>query len=259
MPIPAIDLTLIGGPTVLIEVAGARLLTDPTFDPPGDHPGKVLLRKTGGPAVAPEAVGAVDAVLLSHDQHADNLDQSGRAYALKTRVALTTPAGAARLGGPAIGLEPWTSRTITTSAGLQFTITATPARHGPPGAEKLLGDVAGFVVRGPDQSDLVYVTGDTVFYEGVAEVARRFHPKVVLVFAGAAKTRGPFNLTMGSNDLLELAQAFPEAQIVAVHNTDWAHYTEGPADVASVAKTFSLAARLTTLEPGRKTRVWPAP
>ena len=30
-------LTLIGGPTVLIEVAGFRLLTDPTFDPPGEY------------------------------------------------------------------------------------------------------------------------------------------------------------------------------------------------------------------------------
>jgi len=34
MPRP-ITLTLIGGPTVLIEYGGYRLLTDPTFDPPG--------------------------------------------------------------------------------------------------------------------------------------------------------------------------------------------------------------------------------
>ncbi|MER7283172.1 hypothetical protein ABT369_52970 [Dactylosporangium sp. NPDC000244] len=27
--------THVGGPTVLIEVGGWRLLTDPTFDPPG--------------------------------------------------------------------------------------------------------------------------------------------------------------------------------------------------------------------------------
>lgn len=28
-------LTHIGGPTVLVELAGWRILTDPTFDPPG--------------------------------------------------------------------------------------------------------------------------------------------------------------------------------------------------------------------------------
>jgi L-ascorbate metabolism protein UlaG (beta-lactamase superfamily) len=32
-----VRLTHIGGPTVLVEVAGWRILTDPTFDPPGRH------------------------------------------------------------------------------------------------------------------------------------------------------------------------------------------------------------------------------
>ena len=63
--------TLIGGPTVLIEIAGFRLLTDPTFDAPGDYRlPHVTLTKTGTPALSADAVGAVDAVLLSHDQHA---------------------------------------------------------------------------------------------------------------------------------------------------------------------------------------------
>jgi L-ascorbate metabolism protein UlaG (beta-lactamase superfamily) len=30
-----LTLTLIGGPTALIEISGFRLLTDPTFDQPG--------------------------------------------------------------------------------------------------------------------------------------------------------------------------------------------------------------------------------
>jgi L-ascorbate metabolism protein UlaG (beta-lactamase superfamily) len=30
-----LSITLIGGPTALIEIDGFRLLTDPTFDPPG--------------------------------------------------------------------------------------------------------------------------------------------------------------------------------------------------------------------------------
>lgn len=60
-------LTLIGGPTVLIEIDGFRLLTDPTFDPPGEYEGAVVLRKLAGPAVPAADIGAVDAVLLSHD------------------------------------------------------------------------------------------------------------------------------------------------------------------------------------------------
>src|SRR5262249_27760297 len=70
----SVEITLIGGPTALIEIDGYRLLTDPTFDPPGDYQlPHVRLTKLGRPALLPEEVGPVDAVLLSHDQHADNL------------------------------------------------------------------------------------------------------------------------------------------------------------------------------------------
>src|SRR5687768_11748373 len=75
-------ITHIGGPTVLLEVEGWRLLTDPTFDPPGgsyNFGWGTGSRKTAGPAIDASDVGPVDAVLLSHDQHDDNLDPAGRA------------------------------------------------------------------------------------------------------------------------------------------------------------------------------------
>ncbi|MEZ0081730.1 L-ascorbate metabolism protein UlaG (beta-lactamase superfamily) [Bradyrhizobium japonicum] len=68
----SITLTLIGGPTVLIEYNGFRLLTDPTFDPPGQYQGPHSLVKhvkTEGPSISGENVGRLDAVLLSHDHH----------------------------------------------------------------------------------------------------------------------------------------------------------------------------------------------
>ena len=51
----SLSITLIGGPTALIEIDGFRLLTDPTFDAPGDYPlPHVKLEKLAGPAhVAP--------------------------------------------------------------------------------------------------------------------------------------------------------------------------------------------------------------
>jgi hypothetical protein len=80
-------ITLIGGPTALIEIDGFRLLTDPTFDAPGDYrlPHTTLV-KTSGPALDAAAIGPVDAVLLSHDQHADNLDTAGRACSPRWRA-----------------------------------------------------------------------------------------------------------------------------------------------------------------------------
>ena len=90
---------LIGGPTALLEVDGLRLVTDPTFDQPGDYPrpNAPTLVKLAGPAVAADEMARADVVLLSHDQHADNLDESGRAYLGQVPLTLTTPSGADRL------------------------------------------------------------------------------------------------------------------------------------------------------------------
>jgi L-ascorbate metabolism protein UlaG (beta-lactamase superfamily) len=61
----SLTITLIGGPTALIEIDGFRLLTDPTFDHPGAYKlPHVTLEKLVGPAISAAQVGAVDVVLL---------------------------------------------------------------------------------------------------------------------------------------------------------------------------------------------------
>src|SRR5919107_4391034 len=103
-------LTHVGGPTVLIEVGGWRLLTDPTFDPAG---GRYRFgwgtgsRKVTGPAIAATELGRIDAVLLTHEHHDDNLDTAGRALLPSAGVVVTTVPGARRLGGTTRGLADW--------------------------------------------------------------------------------------------------------------------------------------------------------
>ena len=90
-------ITLIGGPTALIEFDGFRLLTDPTFDAPGAYQlPHVRLEKLAGPALAAGEIGEIDAVLLSHDQHSDNLDHAGREFLQMAKRVLTTEVGAKR-------------------------------------------------------------------------------------------------------------------------------------------------------------------
>src|SRR5436305_12913354 len=118
-----VSITLIGGPTALIEIDGFRLLTDPTFDAPGAYQlPHVKLEKLTGPAVSANAIGDVDAVLLSHDQHSDNLDHSGREFLKNARRVLTTEAGAKRLGGNTEGLAPWDVTELTGGNGCSLTI-----------------------------------------------------------------------------------------------------------------------------------------
>jgi L-ascorbate metabolism protein UlaG (beta-lactamase superfamily) len=84
---------------------------------------------------------------------------------------------------------------------------------------------------------------------------RRFRPGVVLLFAGSARTRGPFNLTMNTNDAIETAHAFPTATIVPIHCGGWAHFTQNAEDLEQSFKALGIVARLRRLEPGVPTTI----
>jgi len=106
-------ITHIGGPTTLIEVDGWRLLTDPTFDPAGGHYDfgwGTSSDKLAGPAMALSDLPPIDAVLLTHDHHGDNLDAAGRALLAVCREGSDDGTGARRLRLPAadgLGTRSW--------------------------------------------------------------------------------------------------------------------------------------------------------
>ena len=238
------DLTYVGGPTALLAWRGRRLLTDPTFDPAGTRyelP-KYALRKTQSPAVAPEQLGGLDAVLLSHDHHFDNLDHAGRALLPRAGCVLTTRDGAARLGD-ARGLDPWEHVDLDTPAG-PLRVTATPARHGPAAGDR--GPVIGFVISIDDEEPSVYVSGDTVWFEGVAEVARRFEVRVAILNLGAARVAaaGPAAITFTGSEGVEVARVMPEAAIVPLHFEGWAHFTESRVEIDEAFARAGLSNRL---------------
>jgi L-ascorbate metabolism protein UlaG (beta-lactamase superfamily) len=255
--------TYIGGPTALLQIGKLRVLTDPTFDPAGQefHAASYTLRKTAGPAVSPETIGQVDLVLLSHDHHFDNLDNSGRNFLQRARIVLTTEAGAKRLGGPVTGLAPWQRFDVHDAAGRVLQVTGTPARHGPEQHDR--GPVIGFVLAFADApSDAVYVSGDTVWYEGIAEIAQRFSIKVSLLFMGAARVPevGPWHLTFTGKEGVEVARILPRATIVPLHFEGWAHLSESRKEIAEAFAEAGFQDRLRWGEPGLEMVVsasWP--
>lgn len=239
--------TYIGGPTILVEFGGLRLLTDPTFDAGGgDYPtGPVTLRKLSGPVVSPESLVPIDFVLLSHDHHADNLDRSGREFLKSAKKVFTTEEGAERLGGNAAGLKDWQTVDVTAPEGGSLRITATPARHGPVGMDH--GPVCGFVLALSETPEsAIYISGDTVWYEGVEEVAKRFPVRAAILHLGAARVpeAGNFHLTMTADEGVEAARAFSEAEIIPVHFEGWAHFSEGKEDILRAFANAGLDSRL---------------
>jgi L-ascorbate metabolism protein UlaG (beta-lactamase superfamily) len=242
----------VGGPTAVIEMGGLRFLTDPTFDPPGDYPiGARQLTKTTGPALPVDDLAPVDAVLLSHDQHPDNLDRAGRDYLARAPLTLSTPKAAERLGGTVRGLEPWAHHDLARPDGGALRVTAVPALHGPPGSEPLVGPVTGFVLSAAGLP-VLYVSGDNASLDVVREIAARAGPiAAAVLFAGGART--PLldaYLTLPSAGAVEAIRLLGAAHVVVIHVEGWAHFSEGRESLERALAGAGLGARVHVASPG---------
>jgi L-ascorbate metabolism protein UlaG (beta-lactamase superfamily) len=267
-------LRLIGGPTALISYGGLRVLTDPTFDPPGEHPRpgtNIVLRKLVGPAIPLADVLPVDVVLVSHDHHADNLDPAGRAMLAQAGRVLTTRAGAERLeAGNATGLEPGDVVQVASGGDADgragagagagpgagdhaITVTAVRADHGPPQIAAKNGPVIGFVLRG-EGLPTVYISGDNASVDVVRGIVAEHAPidTAVLSVGGAQvpEAWGDAFLTLTAETAVEAATVLGDAPVVPIHEDGWAHFTSNADDVRRAFATAGLSERLRMVAPG---------
>jgi L-ascorbate metabolism protein UlaG (beta-lactamase superfamily) len=245
----ALTITHIGGPTTLLDIGGVRLLVDPTFDAPGRRYSfgwGTSSRKTTGPALAVAELGSLDGVLLTHDQHADNLDDAGRRLLPTVPVVLTTVAGARRLGGNAVGLAPFASAKVGA-----VEVTATPSRHGPAWSRPIVGPTTGFALRPPAAESVVWISGDTVVCPDVLKVADRFTVDTAILHLGKVQfgLTGPARYTMTGRDAVALCDRIKPRRIVPVHYEGWSHFHEGRAEIAAAFPPDAL----TWLTPGVQT------
>ncbi|MGW7493409.1 MBL fold metallo-hydrolase [Streptomyces luteogriseus] len=247
---------VLGGPTAFFEYGGLRFLTDPTFDAPGDYarPGGPLLTKTAPAAATPADLGGVDVVLLSHDEHADNLDTSGRALLAGIPLTLTTPGGGERLGeslGDRVrGLADWEAVELERPGGGTVTVTGVPALHGPGPREQVeafTGQVVGFVLTG-EGLPTVYVSGDNASLDAVREIAGRFAPvDTAVLFAGAPRFPVLFDnqvVVLDSAMAAEATAILGARRVVPVHYDSWAHFTEGREQLEAAFTAAGLTDRL---------------
>ena len=247
-------LAVIGGPTTVVDIAGHRLICDPTFDPPTDYG---YLQKLAGPAVDQLTIGDVDAALVSHDLHPDNLDEAGRAFALRAPVVLTTASGAPRLGPPSVALEPWSTWSDPTGT---LQVTGVPARHGPADGELndegfINCEVVGFVVRA-DGAPSTYLSGDNASVEIVREIRERLGDiDCAVLFAGSASVPAKFSgrpLSLTAERAAAAAEVLGSRHVVVAHQEGWRHFSQGPAETRAAFDAAGIADRLCTAPVGHR-------
>lgn len=186
MPPPDVEtgtLLFIGTATVLLRFAGFTILTDPNFLHRGDVVrlgyGLRSQRRTE-PALDVGDLPPLDMVVLSH-LHEDHWDRVAEAALSRTLPIVTTPHAAEHLGrkgfAAAEPLETW--QTLAAHRGdVVLRVTSMPGRHGPRVLSRLLPSVMGSLLEFETaRGELLlrmYVTGDTLVYEGLHEIRRRY-------------------------------------------------------------------------------------
>ena len=195
-------LTWLGHSTVLIELGGARLLTDPLLRSRVAH----LRREVPAPA----DLGRLDAILLSHAHH-DHLDKASLRR-LDPDAPVVAAAGAARLlRGSGRTVHTLAVGDAVELAGVR--VEAVPAVHD--GRRIPVGPASsgvGFVVDG------VYFAGDTEPYAGMARLAGTLDAALVPISGWGPKT-GPGH--MGPREAAEALALLRPALAVPIH---WGTY-----------------------------------
>jgi L-ascorbate metabolism protein UlaG (beta-lactamase superfamily) len=99
------------------------------------------------------------------------------------------------------------------------------------------------------------LSGDTVWYEGVAEVGRRFKIDIAILFLGAAVVPevGPAHLTFTADEAVQAAQVFLDAMIVPVHYEGWAHFSQSRLEFEQTFAKAGVSERVKWLTPGVST------
>jgi len=255
-----IRLTHIGTATLLLEIGSLRLLTDPVFDPAGGQYffgyGTNSVKLTE-PAIKAEDIGKIDAILLSHDHHEDNLDRAGRALLPLVGKVITTGAGAKRLGGKTIGLKAWQSITLE-SDDTKIKITAAPAQHGTLGSHLVVGETTGFILEWAGQKHgALYISGDTVWFNGLSEIGQRFKIGTAILHIGGARfpTLGLARFTLNAREAIHVVHALKPQTVIPIHYEGWKHFQETGAVAGQVFEASDIKDQIQWLPLGKSTEV----
>ena len=210
--------TLIRNATAMLTVGGQRFLIDPALDPaghrppvgntPNQHPNPLVELPDGWD----DLVANPDALVVTH-LHRDHFDDTAAAFVDKSLPVLAQPEDVDRL--LAAGFSDVCPVADRATLG-DVTLTRTAGHHGTGDIGRSMAPVSGFVFDAPNETR-VYVAGDTIWCEEVAQAIADHAPEVIVVNAGGARFLEGDPIVMTAEDILQVHLAAPEALLIVVH------------------------------------------
>lgn len=254
------SLYFVGTATTVIRCEGFTVLTDPNFLHRGQRAYLgfgLTAKRLSEPALGVADLPELDAIVLSH-LHGDHWDRVGQRGLDRDLPILTTPHASRRLqwrGFPrATGLRTWGEQVLVKGT-RQLRVTAVPGRHAPGAWRALLPPVMGSVLEfGPvagTPTTRVYLSGDTLLYEAIAEIPRRF-PELDagVVHLGGTTLPGGLVVTLDGETGADLVRLVDPAVVVPVHIDDYPLFRSPLSAFTDAMAARGLADRVRTVARG---------
>ncbi|TKX46782.1 MBL fold metallo-hydrolase [Halorubrum sp. SD690R] len=203
--------TLVRNATALATVDGTTFLVDPLFASEGTLPPiDNTPNDRRNPLVPlPDVDLSHDAVIVTH-RHPDHFDD-----AAAERLDADVPLFCQPAEADAFVEDGFTDvRPVEETASFDgVALRRTPGRHGHGELAEQMGPVSGFLLDG---DETLYLAGDTVWYDPVAETLAEFDPDAVVLNGGAARFNHGEPITMGVEDIAAVREA-TDAPVAVVH------------------------------------------
>jgi L-ascorbate metabolism protein UlaG (beta-lactamase superfamily) len=213
-----LKLQLVRHATLLLDYAGMKILVDPMLSDAG---AMAAIQNSPQPRPNPlvallfpveQVLDGVQLVLVTHT-HRDHWDDAAIQLVPKDLPLLCQPEDMKKMeavhfvnASPVDHMKHWS----------HICITRTPAQHGSGEIARAMAPSSGYMLSSEGEPTL-YITGDTIWYDQVAETIKEHNPQVIVVNAGAAQFLHGDPITMTAGDVVRVCRAATHAQVVAVH------------------------------------------
>lgn len=214
---------LIRHATMLLEIAGHKILLDPMLSQAGIMSAVPDVANTSNnPLVelpmAADSLMEIDAVLLTHT-HRDHFDDAAKKMVPSEKQFFCQPADLDKLHEAGFSQVQAVEDSVVWR---DMQIIRTGGQHGSGEIGQKMGPVSGYVLQAKNEPSL-YITGDTIWCPEVENALDKYQPQVIICFAGAASFSSGGPITMDLEGISQICDHAPASRVIIVHMEAWNH------------------------------------